>query len=210
MIESTDVDMELLTSLMSEKSLLQEQLLYDMTQIWKNYIKWEEAEPEKELKKVSLKIRTKNVLEIGQMIQALNYFDHLDYNLKKFGNKLLKYLLMPVITEECNVEIIDENDDVAVLEVESKLLFEKPHYAVVFHNISKIFKFLHSYLNELVEDNVTFLNKLGEMISDEFCDFLIKNCLSDTIPTHSSKLESYAMVSKAIEEFQAYLVGVGK
>ncbi|PSN39911.1 hypothetical protein C0J52_07953 [Blattella germanica] len=206
--ESKDIQLEICTSLLSEKSLLQEHFLYDMMEIWKNYIKWEETEPEKELKKVSLKIDTENKQKIEQMVAALNYFEYLDFNMKKFGNNLLKYLLTPIITGESTVEMFDFNN-LAVLEVVSKVTSEKPMYTAVFANISKIFEFLHTHLNVQIEDNLSFLNKLGELISEEFCECLIKNCLSETIPSHSRELESYTVISNATQEFQEYLVQVG-
>jgi peptidyl-tRNA hydrolase len=204
-----DSELEIFDALTSEKALLEEHFLYNMMEIWELCLKWEEAEPEKDVKKVILKVNRENMMQMEQMMQALNYFEHLDFCLRKFGNRVLKHLLVPLITKKCCIEI-HQGNNLAVIEVESNATCPKPHYTEVFSNVMDVFTFLHSHLNVTIEDNMTFLNKLGEMISEEFCKFLIKNCLSDTIPSHSHDLDAYGVVAKATEDFQAQLVKIGK
>ncbi|XP_069704525.1 centromere/kinetochore protein zw10 homolog [Periplaneta americana] len=204
----SEVQLDVLNSLIAEKSLIQEKFLYDMMEIWNSNLKWEESEPEKDLKKVSLKVDTENITKIEEMMEALHYFESLEFNLRKFGNKVLKYLLVPVITEECRVEIL-EKKNISVLEVECKTASPKPHYTIVFANATKVFKFLYCHLNVHIEERTTFLNKLGDMISEEFCEYLIKNCLSDTIPSHSNELDAYEVIANATEKFQVYLTEIG-
>ena len=207
--QCSDTELEIFNALISEKALLEEHFLYDMMEIWKSCLKWEEAEQRKDMKKVILKVDKENIMQMEQVIQGLNYFEHLDFYLKKFGNKVLKYLVMPLITQKSTVEIYKESN-LAIIEVESNAASPKPHYMVVFANVMDVFNFLYSHLNVVIEENVTFLNKLGEMISEEFCEYLIKNCLADTIPSHSNDLEAYEVIAKATEDFQARLVEIGK
>lgn len=205
---SAELQLELFETLISEKALLEEHFLYDMMEIWKSSLKWEEAEPEKNVKKVILKVARENIIQIEQMMQALNYFEHLEFYLRKFGNKVLKYLLVPVITVKTAVKTHEESN--FVIEIESYAVSPKPHYTTIFSSVIDVFDFLYSHLNVVIEENVTLINKLGEMISEEFCEFLIKNCLSDTIPSHSNDLEAYGVIAKATEDFQAHLVEIGK
>ena len=207
--QCSDTELEIFNALTSEKALLEEHFLYDMMEIWKSCLKWEEEEPKKDMKKVILKVDRENIMQMEQVIQGLNYFEHLDFYLKKFGNKVLKYLVWPVITQKSAVQIWRESN-LAIIEVESNAASPKPHYAVVFANVMDVFNFLYSHLNVVIEENVTFLNKLGEVISEEFCEYLIKNCLADTIPSHSNDLEAYEVIAKATEDFQAHLVEIGK
>jgi hypothetical protein len=207
--QCSDAELEIFDTLTSEKALLEEHFLYDMMEIWKSCLKWEEVDLGKDLKKVILKVDKENIMKMEQMYQALNYFEHLDFYLRKFGNKVLKYLLEPLITHSSSVEI-SEGSNVAIIEVKSNASSLKPHYTVVFASVGDVFSFLYSHLNVVIEENVTLLNKLGEMISEEFCEFLIQNCLSDTIPSHSNDLEAYGIVAKATEDFQAHLVKIGK
>jgi hypothetical protein len=206
--QCSDTELEIFNALTSEKALLEEHFLYDMIEIWKSCLKWEEAEPRKDMKKVILKVDRENIMQMEQVIQALNYFEHLDFYLKKFGNNVLKYLVMPLITQKSTVKIYSESN-LAIVEVESNAASPKPHYVVVFADVMDVFNFLYSHLNVVVEENVTFLNKLGEMISEEFCEYLIKNCLADTIPSHSNDLEAYDVIAKETEDFQAHLVETG-
>ncbi|XP_021924809.1 centromere/kinetochore protein zw10 homolog isoform X2 [Zootermopsis nevadensis] len=206
--QCSDAELEIFDALTSEKALLEEHFLYDMMEIWHSCLKWEEVDPEKGLKKVILTVDKENTMKMEQMMQALNYFKHLDFYLRKFGNKVLKYLLEPLITQKSTVEI-HEGNNLAIIKVESYASSPKPHYTVIFANIGDVFNFLYSHLNVVIEENVTLLNKLGEMISEEFCAFLIKNCLCDTIPSHSNDLEAYEVVAKATEDFQARLTEIG-
>jgi centromere/kinetochore protein ZW10 len=206
--QCSDTELEIFNALTAEKALLEEHFLYDMMEIWKSCLKWEEAEQRKDMKKVILKVDKENIMQMEQVIQGLNYFEHLDFYLKKFGNKVLKYLVMPLITQKSTVEIYKESN-LAIIEVEFNAASPKPHYVVVFANVMDVFNFLYSHLNVVIEENVTLLNKLGEMISEEFCEYLIKNCLADTIPSHSNDLEAYDVIAKATEDFQAHLVEIG-
>lgn len=204
-----ELQLEIFETLISEKALLEEHFLYDMMEIWKSSLKWEEAEPEKNVKKVILKVARENIMQMEQMMQALNYFEHLDFYLRKFGNKVLRYLLVPVITVKSTVEIHEESN-LTIIEIESYAASPKPHYTVIFSSVIDVFDFLYSYLNVAIEEDVTLMNRLGEIISEEFCEFFIKNCLSDTIPSHSNDLEAYKVIAKATEDFQARLVEIGK
>lgn len=203
------LQLELFETLISEKTLLEEHFLYDMMEIWKSSLQWEEAEPAKNVKKVILKVARENKSQMEQMMQALNYFEHLDFYLRKFGNKVLKYLLVPIITVKTTVEL-HEDSNFTIIQLESYAASPKPHYTVIFSGVKDVFRFLYSHLNIVIEEDVTLINKLGEMISEELCEFLIKNCLSDTIPNHSSDLEAYEVIAKATEDFQANLVEIGK
>jgi hypothetical protein len=204
-----ELQLELFETLISEKALLEEHFLYDMMEIWKSSLQWEESETEKNVKKVIFKVARENITEMEQMMQALSYFEHLDFYLRKFGNKVFKYLLVPIITVKTTVEIREESN-FTIIQIESYAASPKPHYTVIFSSVIDVFDFLYSHLNVVVEENVTLVNKLGKMISEEFCEFLIKDCLSDTIPSHSNDLEAYEVIAKATEDFHAHLVEIGK
>jgi peptidyl-tRNA hydrolase len=199
---------EIFNALTSEKALLEEHLLYDMIEIWNSCLKWEEAEQREGMKKIILKVNRENIVQMEQVIQVLNYFEHLDFCLKKFGNKVLKYLVMPLITQKSTVKVCNKSY-FAIIEVESNAASPKPHYTFVFTNVMYVFSFLYSHLNIVIEENVTVLNKLGEIISEEFCECLIKNCLADAIPNNSNDLKAYEVIAKETEDFQSDLVETG-
>lgn len=56
------------------------------------------------------------------------------------------------------------------------------------------------------EGRVTLAELLGDMIWEELSDCLIQNCLVNSIPTNSSKLEQYVEVG--LKVFQVYLVEI--
>ncbi|OWK55717.1 Centromere/kinetochore protein zw10 [Lonchura striata] len=55
------------------------------------------------------------------------------------------------------------------------------------------------------EGRVTLAELLGELIWEELSDCLIHNCLVNSIPTNSSKLEQYKEVIESTEEFEKAL-----
>uniref|UniRef100_A0A8V0ZXU4 Centromere/kinetochore protein zw10 homolog n=1 Tax=Gallus gallus TaxID=9031 RepID=A0A8V0ZXU4_CHICK len=131
------------------------------------------------------------------------------------GKLLLKYILKPLISYPFLQPFVEEQSDVVILKFKS----EKPDLdhsspVEVFDKIKFILEVLHKYLlnvpvEQCVEDKkecrVTLAELLGDMIWEELSDCLIQNCLVNSIPTNSSKLEQYIEVIKSTEEFEKAL-----
>ncbi|XP_067009674.1 centromere/kinetochore protein zw10 homolog [Anabrus simplex] len=201
-------EVKLYKALKKEKIYVHEHFLFDMFECWKHCLMWEERETEKDRKRVCLKIDISRLNEIEHMFQALSYIKNLDYELSKFGNKVMKFILSPLISHFGSVETVTDSTT-AVLDVETISSSEKPDYVTVLTNLGKVFNFFCKYLSLETDQNVTFLRKLGKVISDEFCELLIKNCLADTIPSHSNDLKSFEAVAAKAEEFHNKLLEIG-
>ncbi|OXB75936.1 UNVERIFIED_CONTAM: hypothetical protein H355_012904 [Colinus virginianus] len=128
---------------------------------------------------------------------------------------LLKYILKPLISYPFLQPFVEERSDVVILRFKS----EKPDLdhsspVEVFAKIKFVLEVLHKYLLNVpiehsVEDKkecrLTLAEMLGDMIWEELSDCLIQNCLVNSIPTNSSKLEQYIEVIKSTEEFEKAL-----
>lgn len=88
---------------------------------------------------------------------------------------------------------------------------EDPH--VSFNGMLQVFHFLHDNLMNVkvtdAKDSVTLMAKLRQLIFQEFCDAIIKECLAKSIPTQAKNLEQFQKVITKTEYFQMNLVKLG-
>ncbi|XP_047119995.1 centromere/kinetochore protein zw10 homolog isoform X1 [Schistocerca piceifrons] len=204
---SHEQELEIIKALSKERILYLEKFLYDLREIWKLCINISETEVEKN-RQILLKVNISRLNDIEQMMKALDYLEKLEFSFKKLATLIQKSILEPVILNECFVETFTDEKH-AVLEIQMKGGSSRPNYKLVFRNLMEIFCFLEKYLNVEINKNFFVLNKLGDMICAEFTEYLIKNSLSHTIPSHSEEFADYDNVIKAVEEFQEYVIKIG-
>ncbi|KFV13869.1 Centromere/kinetochore protein zw10, partial [Tauraco erythrolophus] len=152
---------------------------------------------------------------VAAVLQAFAVLGELRAKLKAFGQLLLKYILKPLISYPSLQPFTEEQSDVLVLRFKS----EEPNLdhsspMEVFDKIKLVFEVLHEHLlnvpleqpvEEKKDCRVQLTELLGDIIWEELSDCLIQNCLVNSIPTNSSKLEQYIEVIKATEEFEEAL-----
>ncbi|XP_053942892.1 centromere/kinetochore protein zw10 homolog isoform X2 [Cuculus canorus] len=127
------------------------------------------------------------------------------------GQLLLKYILKPLILYPSLQPFTEEQSNVFILRFKS----EKPSLdhscpIEVFDKIKLIFEVLYKYLlnvplEQPAEDKKELTELLGDLIWEDLSDCLIQNCLVNSIPTNSSKLEQYIEVIKSTEVFEKAL-----
>uniref|UniRef100_A0A8C3JZ58 Centromere/kinetochore protein zw10 homolog n=1 Tax=Calidris pygmaea TaxID=425635 RepID=A0A8C3JZ58_9CHAR len=152
---------------------------------------------------------------VASVLQAFAVLGELHTKLKIFGQLLLKYILKPLISYPSLQPFTEEQSNVLILRFktgEPNLDHSSP--MEVFYKIQLVFEALHKYLlnvpleqpaEDKKERKVTLAELLGDMIWEELSDCLIQNCLVNSIPTNSSKLEQYIEVIKSTEEFEKAL-----
>uniref|UniRef100_A0A674G7X1 Centromere/kinetochore protein zw10 homolog n=1 Tax=Taeniopygia guttata TaxID=59729 RepID=A0A674G7X1_TAEGU len=131
------------------------------------------------------------------------------------GQLLLQYILKPLILHPSLEPVPEEQPDVFILRFRSQeLALDESSPMEVFEKIKLVFEVLHKYLLNVPleqpgegrkEGRVTLAELLGELIWEELSDCLIHNCLVNSIPTNSSKLEQYKEVIESTEEFEKAL-----
>uniref|UniRef100_A0A8C2TKB9 Zw10 kinetochore protein n=1 Tax=Coturnix japonica TaxID=93934 RepID=A0A8C2TKB9_COTJA len=222
-------ELKILKALSTELTVQTQNMLYHLGEEWQKLAVWklppskETIGPESvihsELHLCTLPSKEEEIAgpPVASVLQAFAVLGELRTKLKTFGKLLLKYILKPLISYPFLQPFIEEQSDVVILKFRS----EKPDLdhsspAEVFDKIKFILEVLHKYLLSKLslpfglslnkkECRVTLAELLGDMIWEELSDCLIQNCLVNSIPSNSSKLEQYIEVIKSTEEFEKAL-----
>ncbi|KAM6295850.1 centromere/kinetochore protein zw10 homolog [Aegotheles albertisi] len=220
-------ELKILKALGTELTVQTQNLLYHLGEEWQKLAVWK-LPPSKESSSLEsvlhseLHLRTVPAKEeevagppVASVLQAFAVLGELHNKLKIFGQLLLKHILKPLISYPSLQPCTEEQSDVFILRFKSKEpSLDHCSPVEVFAKIKLIFEILHKYLlnvplEQPAEDKedggVTLAGLLGDLIWEELSECLIQNCLVNSIPTKSSKLEQYIEVIKSTEEFEKAL-----
>ncbi|KFP34128.1 Centromere/kinetochore protein zw10, partial [Colius striatus] len=220
-------ELKILKALSTELTVQTQNMLYHLGEEWQKLVVWKlppskessglEAAVLSELQLHTVPAQEEEVagLPIASVLQAFAVLGELHTKLKSFGQLLLKSILKPLILYPPLQPVTEKQPDVFVLRFKAEEPSSDHSSPVeVFDKIKLVFEVLHKYLlnvplEQPVEDKedgrVTLAELLGDMIWEELSDCLIHNCLVNSIPTNSSKLEQYIEVIKSTEEFEKAL-----
>lgn len=198
-------NLNIYTNLLNEYGTYYGAFITEITTQAQEFISWKEEITQKNELIVNLTIENENK-QIEDIILALHYVDHLSAYLHAFAINLLKHFIKSIITKNCYVYVVQEKVFNVEIIDNSKTL---PEYKSVLHNLQLLFTFLNQHFNMNIGDR-TFLSRLGDYLLDEFFELLIKNCISNIIPNSRAKLESFDPIADDINEFQNYLLDIGK
>ncbi|NWZ85622.1 ZW10 protein, partial [Poecile atricapillus] len=220
-------ELKILKALGTELTVQTQNLIYHLRQEWQKLIVWKlppskgssslEAVVLSELHLHTLLPQDEDtaVPPVAAVLQALAVLGELHSRLKDFGQLLLQYILKPLISHPSLEPVPEEQPDVFILRFRSQeLVLNESSPMEVFDKIKLVFEVLHKHLLNVPleqpgegrkEGRVTLAELLGELIWEELSDCLIHNCLVDSIPTNSSKLEQYKEVIESTEEFEKAL-----
>lgn len=206
LLSDSSVDLqslEIYTTLENEFSTLYGAFVNEISSLWQEFICWKEETQQKE---VLTSLTTECEPEETQdLVLALYFVDRLSSCLETFSVNLLKSIINPIISCECSVYVVEEQTfNVKILNKTNS-----SGYKSVFYNLKLLFKFLNQHLNINVEGK-TFVERLREYLLDDFSTALIKNCIAYTIPNSSAELQTFHPIVEDINEFQDYLVEIGK
>ncbi|XP_010132913.1 PREDICTED: centromere/kinetochore protein zw10 homolog, partial [Buceros rhinoceros silvestris] len=220
-------ELKILKALGRELTVQMQNMLYHLGEEWQTLAVWK-LPPSKEGSSLESAVRTELHLytvpskeeemagpPLASVLQAFAVLGELRTKLKAFGQLLLKYILKPLISYPSLQPFTEEQADVFILRFKS----EEPSLddsspMEVFDKIKLVFEVLHKYLlnvpleqpaEQEKERRVILAELLGDLIWEELSDCLIQNCLVNSIPTNSSKLEQYIEVIKCTEEFEKAL-----
>jgi hypothetical protein len=198
---------EILKSLRRESVLRSEAFLYELNNIWRESLVCEEEENNSQ----SYLIRV-NIAEQGsfaELMQALHLYDELGLKLKIFSERLMENIMAILMQKQCLVELSDLHDSI-VLRVQVQG-HEKDKPIPVIENVKKVFEFLTFNLELRVNSNTgdTFMNLLGNVMSESFCDIFIKEILMSAIPSNNEERQAYDEVVQHTTALQEYLQTIG-
>ncbi|XP_054258007.1 centromere/kinetochore protein zw10 homolog isoform X2 [Macrosteles quadrilineatus] len=196
-------NMEIFESLQSELQFHQRKHSYNTVKLWSQCFVWSESLIENYHKTVKLSLNSN--IDNEQLFKALYYYELLSFEMSEFSEKLFKDVLCPVVS---NVAQVDIEGNTGLL-VKIGLQGKKPACIDVLNNLTIVFNFLNLYLNFKANQEVSFISELKKHISDDFCNFFIKNCLSLTVPKRRDELQSYKALVEEITAFELLLKDVG-
>uniref|UniRef100_A0A8C5TI38 Centromere/kinetochore protein zw10 homolog n=1 Tax=Malurus cyaneus samueli TaxID=2593467 RepID=A0A8C5TI38_9PASS len=220
-------ELKILKALGRELMVQTQNVIYHLGQEWQKLIVWK-LPPSKESSSLEAVLLSElhlhtvppqeedtAVPSIAAVLQALAVLGELHFKLKGFGQLLLQYILKPLISFPSLEPVTEEQPDVFILRFKfQELALDKSSPMEVFDKIRLVFEVLHKHLlNVPVEQpgegrkdgTVTLAELLGELLWEELSDCLIQNCLVNSIPTDSSKLEQYKEVIESTAEFEKAL-----
>uniref|UniRef100_A0A8B9I7J3 Centromere/kinetochore protein zw10 homolog n=1 Tax=Anser brachyrhynchus TaxID=132585 RepID=A0A8B9I7J3_9AVES len=207
-------ELKILKALGTELTVQTQNMLYHLGEEWQKLAVWKlppskessslESVMHSELHLCTLPSKEEEIAgpPVASVLQAFAVLGELRTKLKIFGQLLLKYILKPLISYPSLQPFTEELSDVVIL----RFRCEDPNldHSSPVEVFDKIKFILESLPLELL-GKVTLAELLGDMIWEELSDCLIQNCLVNSIPTNSSKLEQYIEVIKSTEEFEKAL-----
>ncbi|GLH03875.1 Centromere/kinetochore protein zw10 [Gryllus bimaculatus] len=225
-----NASLKIYTSLRSEARLIQERLLYDLKEVWKTGLRWEEPEPDieglglkdsmtkrKKPYRAALHVDTSCLNKLEGVFIALSILGNFDYHVSKFASNFMRLVLQPLTTQEGQVNVLQVTDDnsEALLEIETHPNKTHPSYMSVLQNLRKVFEFTRQYLILQVEDArdgeplVTLVNRMGAVIGAQLCEMLVTGCLAHTVPAYGHDLNTFRQAAAEAEAFHHELKSIG-
>ncbi|XP_077296334.1 centromere/kinetochore protein zw10 homolog [Arctopsyche grandis] len=183
-----------------------DELLNELSHLWKYHITWTEPKADGENCAV-VKIRHSEREKRSELFEALISSKLIHVETKKFSNFLLNHIFNKIIHHHTTVKMYhDDNDCLEVAFDPNKK--RKPNYEAVLNNLKMVFEYLSENLQLESVDGTCLLNMVGDLICHDFSDTLIRDCLVHTIPNCISELQDYGKVTSQVEDFQLYLSSI--
>lgn len=196
--------LEIFKILSQETTLLYEQLLHQINEVWSSYVSFDMEQNENSTRTI-LTIDVQSHSIISKILRAANCLSYSQLE-KRFSHTLLHSVINQIINKK--VQVTEKITDKATIIIEVPKDDKKDNYLHVFKNITNVIEFLKKFLNIKAND-YDFLFKIGSNVAGEFADNIIKNCLAETIPTKSEDLERYKEVVENVEKFETNLQETG-
>lgn len=197
-------DLDIYTAIEEEYLNLYTSFLSDTSLLLHERICWIGID-DQNAKAVTLSIKNE-FDDIQDLIQSLHHIDNLSNYLHKFSMTLMDYIINPIINDDCSVYVIDEK----IFTVEILKKKKLPGYKSVLYNLELLFKFLHQHFQFTIYDDETFLKEIQPHLLEQLSTSLKNDCISRITPTSSADLKNFTPIVQAINDFQYFLVKIGR
>ncbi|KAF4525717.1 hypothetical protein B566_EDAN011894 [Ephemera danica] len=198
---------DILTGLKREAVFRGEAFLYELNNIWRDSVACEAEHNDTE--EYVIRIDISNQTSFGELLQALYLYDELDLKLKLFSEKLTENVMLVLMQKQCVVRVEDSGGLLVMrVCVEGQ---DKNTPVTVINNMERVFFCLSNVLDMTVNpsDGMTFMNLLGKLMADDFCDLFIKEILRPAIPCTNEQRLAYDAVVEHTTKLQNYLQSIG-
>lgn len=213
-----DDQIHLLRCIRTEYLVKREKLIYDLSDVWHRHLTWTlpDAGGNSDVEFKLVLANDKSVSHIKNLLNAMHLLGNLEAKLKSFGEKFMKYIVIPINESSVNIRQNDHPHSVAFSIGRTTNLGGEPDACKVLEDLSTAFTFMYkSFLMikvdglEPSDGSVTLMEILSNLISEQFCEYVIQHCLAEAIPKSSKDLENYNPIIKASKKFQELLVEQG-
>uniref|UniRef100_A0A0A9Z1P8 Centromere/kinetochore protein zw10 n=1 Tax=Lygus hesperus TaxID=30085 RepID=A0A0A9Z1P8_LYGHE len=205
MLSRDDTELEFLTifeALRNQSSGNYNRFSSEALKIWKTEVSWINCQLDSGRKTFSLQVsKPKDLLE--NLIKTLNLYGVCEPQIYYFSTSLNTDVLIPCI-EGCVTITIKHNTVNSVLSIVS-VVDDTPPVSSVLENLTKVFEFLHELLDIDIDESRNFISELGLHLADKFVSQLVRESLSEAIPSRWQDLRNYEDLVRRISEFNALL-----
>lgn len=198
--------LDIIQALAVSMTIEHQSILNEVGKVWSESVITDCLKKDDETEVLSIKINSSRADDINQSIKALCFDSSYVFQLQHLTNSLMNNVLTSIINHHCIVET-NCNDLYTTLTINVDKKRAKLPYTEVFQNIRSVFDFLIVTINFETQKDLVLLGYVGQKISEQFCELLIKNCLADTVPSTPNGLEKYnTEVVSEIESLQNFLL----
>ncbi|KAH7861541.1 hypothetical protein Vadar_027520 [Vaccinium darrowii] len=151
-----------------------------------------------------------NGVELHTILKAMDVVGILDYGLAKVADKMIKYVIAPVVKFQSHVSFAEEMNQVnghiseAILRIvpSSDPKIENVEGESIFPAIIQVIKFIH---RSLCLENGEWMQYFGRMTWPRMSELIITNFLSKVVPDDASKIADFQRTIKLTSEFETAL-----
>jgi len=193
-------------SLMREHQRLTDVLHSNSVAAWKNKIIWSENDKDSQDSwRVILKISGCQD-DICDTVFALQHFDSLNIEVKKFSDKLINLIIKPIIDQNLQVDVVKfVNVSTLTLKVSNT---EDEFLSAIIKKLKNVFEFLNSTLPADINE-IKIMSYLGSYASQQFSKYFKDIVIFNAIPVKYHDLNNFREELIEVHEFNKYLSDLG-
>ncbi|XP_065072092.1 centromere/kinetochore protein zw10 homolog [Rhopilema esculentum] len=180
--------------------------------------------------RTSLRVRspdpkTHGVVSLTSLFQAMEYIGIFEARLKSFAKKMLNYLLKPFVKFP-NLKPMVENDKLKIVKEDIKIKGKRIDPVSLIRKLGTVVQFVVKHVfpevlengksSETTTDNGVqeaakndYSKKLKSYIWPELSELIIKDCLSNAVPSNNTQIKEYEIVIKVTNVFEQELISLG-
>ena len=208
-------------SLKSELAQVTSELNLKLQEEWRDFLQWcPKILPENlslhTLQNVELRVlhpsvqSESHVDEVIVAMRSLESSSVWEQKMNAFGQKLLKMIVSPLITNSCELKASWVQDKGAiVLKLVNVDSLPSHHESVsrLFNSLTLVFSVVQQIVPETHQKS--WMAGVGSVVCEEMAELIVAHCLSTTIPRSVDELQRYNVVEADVKEFESKIVGFG-
>ncbi|KAI3941316.1 hypothetical protein MKW92_037949 [Papaver armeniacum] len=155
-----------------------------------------------------LSIEKMKDVELRMVLTAMEVAGVLDYGLAKVADLVVKYIIIPTVSDECNFHLVEEllpkkeQMDEAILSLVASSSDSKVECTNIYSRLIQAITFIHK---TVCFQNGRWMTCFGRLAWPRISDLVISKFLSKAVPDDASKLAEFQKIIELTTEFEAAL-----